>query len=1495
MNSDVELLLGYLLLTDPKLSKVRGLPSEGAVDVPALVALLRDPTVKVIDKLPLSHAIDDSNCSEISIASSLAASSSRARSLASSAAATPTKQPLRPGRSSLRIATKTVNLSSEGTDYSVAPPLDPLFVQRAISFHDSFHLTYCVSDLWILFSGLYTSPQRLRRASHDAPPRAAAYGRMIDDATFFDVQTAMRANLNLPVGDLVSLAVWMQYAYKQLLVSGNSATHFTTLPLSSQTEEETNLAASQLISFASELDIVALSLYALLKHRNNVDLQTWLIAEYSEALERPFPYKQVLSSGNLDALISEPLLINYVVRHTILLSASLLNQINTQFGFLADSTSDVVRALGTCINKLSTLANGFASRKHFVGSSLNVSLASFDTETDTSFKSTSADEPRLVRQLCTCFRCVMKIIALLVEVVGDVSVTSLLERMPFITPALASDFSSQFVRLLVYDSETKQMYDTCRKDLFAAYYQVLSRIHDVYFAPYLPLAEEVYDPISGCFSKKNAKTPGYDAHKFFLSVLSQLPMEILEEGECLTEFHMFLQEYVSIDTAGQVDLTCDVLEPYLSDYTRFSLNPYPLRYTLSLLMTVFQKYNASPEFLELGLTPLSIKEVLGQDSSRYIFQVRLQKYMQVSILRQLMRLYCQAEADTEEMNLLSVEPEVEEISFDDLNAGIVAVAGKGREKPPPCPIMVLAKMLEVVIDQITVELEVFMPIFTEFFFKPDDSSISKSLWHIYVAGSFCMASRLVSKPLSAQVDKQGMDVQCAGLYALPYCDYTETDETLARVSPMSIFSGLLIRFLSDRFGASLSSLTMTQHYKLKFTALKTLLGNLDTVVTSLGNNFFSYYLGNGFLHSWLADGHERRIDSLSQIYKLRRALAFLFPADTGIILATPLLSYFILNEAGTITGSLLRIYKHETNLTVQPFNWLIEALQKAAPNSIGTSTSRCGSLHYNASSAPIDGIEPVMIFLESIFSSVHLSDSSLRSLFSQVLELVRTILKPVRYNAATCERHALPPLMQVFSIAPELQSRHMMKQSRTRRGGSATASPSVSERSFTSSALSAQIITQKGFRGSLAVGASIAAPELNERIGFDGNLRWAVDTVNSPRHERHRSNANHGKGKPVRYEDKLVADEAAITSILPMGSGVPTGALLFSSFSFMKDPETFSDIIQACRVLTYRINSLEVLLARVGAVYEYVSNNTVTYELQTGLDTLETTGPLDMSQYWLTNLKRETAKTRPTDKEHVLVVSYFTEMVQEINVTLEQNIEMLAKYLLNTGLRPLIQRAYCPVVAQTQLQTAWSGLEIALRDIYRNLSPAYILKVANAISAAAVNAHLFILLDSGPRARTIALSDAPTLAHDFAFLKDVLIGRWLYAEEYLPEYRRLYRCAAEYGLIRNDIPGLHLTPKEVGVDYDGVVLPLAEVEARCPQLDEVIRLHGLSSAELISTSNIGYNYAMLEELDVPKNLEKDMLTHSEFVCRILNFRRYCEPGTRDFLHALRRKIQKINT
>lgn len=156
-----------------------------------------------------------------------------------------------------------------------------------------------------------------------------------------------------------------------------------------------------------------------------------------------------------------------------------------------------------------------------------------------------------------------------------------------------------------------------------------------------------------------------------------------------------------------------------------------------------------------------------------------------------------------------------------------------------------------------------------------------------------------------------------------------------------------------------------------------------------------------------------------------------------------------------------------------PFNWLItnKTLQEA--QEITDTSRRCNALHYNASSAPIDGIEPVLLFLESIFSNFHLSAACLRCLCSQILDLIRVILQPIYYNNSIVERHKLPTLMQLFSIDQALQGKNMMKQNTTKKSASLSTESSpgsiLSEKSFTSSCLSAQIISQKGYKSSLDV------------------------------------------------------------------------------------------------------------------------------------------------------------------------------------------------------------------------------------------------------------------------------------------------------------------------------------------------------------------------------------------------------------------------------------------
>lgn len=1660
-------LLGYLFKTDPKLKNVQLPENPLSVDIPGLMEMLKDPSVTTIKTLPLIQESSEMCLSvpddTTSTTGQVLVSQTTTPKILGSTLGEPSLQAISPTRlqrlnplSSTLKPNDNVTISDstsmhtlrEVSDVSTVPiaraisekPLTAFnvgttanknqhsypteFIKRVIPISRTFYLSYCVFDYWTLFSGLYTSPMRLKRVTTNEKPRAAPYIELLDEDSFKETLTAMRANLNLPAAELIAIAEWIGKIY---------------VHIHSKRMGEAEMTSSDIVTlpcFRNGLLFLLITLSQLFRRLEETDLAAWVEALCSSQLNEELPPAMLEDQS---ALISTNLLANLASRHIMLLASSLLEQLNKRFSSFFELSPVRWEKLSAEVEKLYIICKSFSVTTSFVNTSLDVS--SLEAETGlhldalsgisdmAGYKETNPGALRpekdfsqtsLSERFCLAMDAIFKILHHMSGLADDKSHLCMIDRLALFAPSTCMDFIEELIRLLVQNMDTQSFYEECDPQTLHTCWSMVDLLYKTYIQSMLLKCKQsygfvssgdnytglVFGPISdtsiltvSSVNQISTKTPGsavtrkkslrkehvlttYDSYSFFLVILKLCNFRLVQNQVSYNSILTFLREYVRILDRSEVDEVCSIIEPYLSDYTgNFHSNGYGLRYTLTIMHIVFSKYYESDDFSSLQLGPQCSKAVLSTPEAMYIYQVRLQKYLCTAVTRQLNRLYSQSEAEaidelmtcTSIRNYLSESPvdevDVIELDLNDLaeytfqqvtEEDSEAHAQKQAEKEAlkaslqlnckPNPFIILAKLFLILVDQINVDASIHLPIFSDAFFDSSimslehGSGLSTFLYNVYMSTSFCSVSRFVGMP-SPQPTKSPLGSplvkQIPGLLSESHCELaTETvvmEENAGkiRISPISIYAGLIIKFINDKVSAALVTFSQMGHShhlsnanaaspsrevhnilsspelianisKIKFQEVKEMLKYIDMAMMTLGLAFYKFYLDNKVYRIWM-DGHLCAASITQAKHSVvKKSLSFIFPPDISIILATPLLSFYITREADHISAAVKKIYDQETNLNVLPFNWLITNKTLLKAHEITDASKRCNALHYNASSAPIDGIEPVLLFLESIFSNFHLSAACLRCLCSQILDLIRVILQPIYYNNNIIEHHKIPILMQLFSIDQTLQSKNMMKQSTTKKSTSISTESSpgsiLSEKSFTSSCLSAQIISQKGYKSSLDVASSIAQPKLN-REHTKHIFSWDVDNtgqnVNSSKNEllvgkltiRRRMNSITLKARS--YANHLSPEESVISSILPMGSGVPSGALLFSSCNLTEPPRSFSDIIQLSRVFTYRVNSLEVLLARIASVYDYLSSNSVSYDTTDTVGALNTDALLDLGSYWIINTKQaQSTATKPAKDESTMLLEYFSSIVKEIRSTIMINIRLLCEYLINTGLCPLLQRAYCPVVMQTQLRTAWSGLEIALKDIYRNVIPSYIKCIAEHIAVAALNAHSFILLDSGPRARTITPSDSKILNDDLLFLKEVIIGNSLCGEEYIMEYKRLFKAAHVHGIIKSTLPNLYLSVDEVGADYMDCILKPSFVSAKAIQAEDLVCLHTLKSEKLMSMGNVEDNYMLLEQLDTPKNLTTDVITHSEYVVRVLNFRRYSEPLTREWLHKLKKSLRK---
>lgn len=1666
---DLISLLGYLFKTDPKLRNVQ-LPEDPlSIDIPGLMEMLKDPAVTTINMLPLVRAPSEM-CLSVpddmtSTKSQMIVSSTTTPKMLGSVPEESSLQAISPrhqyGQQPLSSALKpnddtcindltSVRSLQEISDVSTVPISHAIldrpghiahkttihrknihsypaeFIKRAIPINRTFYLSYCVFDYWALFSGLYTSPMRLKRIVANEKPRADPYVDLFDEDSFKEILTAMRANLNLPAADLISIASWIGHVYSYI---------------HSKRVGEAPMTRNDILAlpcFKNGLLFLLITLFQLLRRLNDDDLAAWIKTLCSSHLEEDLP---LIMLEDQSALISINLLANLASRHIMLLSSSLLEQLNKRFSSFFELSPVKWEKLNVEVEKLYIICKSFSTTTSFINTSLNVS--SLETETGLNlnalsgisdmigYKTVNPEDSRphkdfsqtsLSERLCLAMDAMFKTIQHMSDLAGDKSILSMIDRLALFASSTCVDFIEEFIRLLVQNMETQNFYEEYDHQTLYVSWKMVDLLYKTYIQSMLLKCKQTYGFVSSgddCASlvfdivsdsnndsvtvnsikqtnlkasrsiarkKKNLRKEyvlaTYDSYSFFLVIIKLCNFKLVQNQMSYNSILTFLREHVTISDRSEVDEVCSIVEPYLSDYTgNFHSNGYGLRYTLTVTHIVFSKYYESDDFLSLQLDHQCSKDVLSTPDAMYIYQVRIQKYLCTAVTRQLNRLYSQSEAEAidELMTCTSIRNylteslvdavDVVELDLNDLNDYTFQQINeednecrikKQAEKEAlreliqfnckPNPFAILAKLFFILVDQITIDASIHLPIFSDAFFDSSimvlkhGSGLSNFLYNIYISASFCSVSRFVGTPSPQRAKSppgSPLIKQIPGLFSDIYCELaTETvvmEENAGkiRVSPISIYAGLIIKFINDKISSALVTFSHMGHNhehhipdaanhsqkvrsiltspevvenlsKIKFQEVKDMLKHIDTAMMTLGLAFYQFYLDNKVYNSWI-EGHLSAASlTPAQPSVIKKALSFIFPPDIAILLATPLLSLYITKEADHIAIAVKKIYMQETNLNIVPFNWLVTNKTLREAHEITDVSERCNSLHYNASSAPIDCIEPVLLFLESIFSNFYLSTACLRCLCSQMLNLIRVILQPIYYNNSIIEYHKLPVLMQLFSINHTLQSKNMMKQSTTKKPTSISTDSnfgsSLSEKSFTSSCLSAQIISQKGYKSSLDVASSVTCSKPNSE--HTRNIfSWDVDntgqSVQPSKNElligrlviRKRTNSITLKARA--YENRLSPDESAISSILPMGSGVPSGALLFSSCKLTEVPKSFSDIIQLSRVLTYRINSLDVLIARISSVYDYLTSHSVSYDIADRTGALNNDNPLVFNTYWIINTKQaRSSTTKPSSDESAMLQEYFNGIVKEIRSTIAINIKILCEYIINTGLCPLLQRAYCPVVMQTQLRTAWSGLEIALKDIYRNVIPSYIKCIAEQIAIAALNAHSFILLDSGPRARTITPADSKILNEDLLFLKQVLIGKSLCGEEYISEYKRLFKAAYTHGVIASKLQNMYLSIDDVGTDYTDCIVNPSFIASKAIQAEDLVCLHTIQSEKLMSMGNIDDNYMLLEQLDTPKNITTDVITHSEYVVRVLNFRRYSEQTTREWLHKLKKNIKK---
>lgn len=127
-----------------------------------------------------------------------------------------------------------------------------------------------------------------------------------------------------------------------------------------------------------------------------------------------------------------------------------------------------------------------------------------------------------------------------------------------------------------------------------------------------------------------------------------------------------------------------------------------------------------------------------------------------------------------------------------------------------------------------------------------------------------------------------------------------------RVSPLSIYAGLIIKFINDKVSAALVTFSQMSHghhlsnvdatspsheahnilsspelvaslSKIRFQEVKDMLKHIDAAMITLGLAFYRFYLENNTYHTWL-EGHLRAASiTHAKPSVIKRSLSITFP------------------------------------------------------------------------------------------------------------------------------------------------------------------------------------------------------------------------------------------------------------------------------------------------------------------------------------------------------------------------------------------------------------------------------------------------------------------------------------------------------------------------------------------------------------------------------------------------------------------------------------------
>lgn len=299
----------------------------------------------------------------------------------------------------------------------------------------------------------------------------------------------------------------------------------------------------------------------------------------------------------------------------------------------------------------------------------------------------------------------------------------------------------------------------------------------------------------------------------------------------------------------------------------------------------------------------------------------------------------------------------------------------------------------------------------------------------------------------------------------------------------------------------------------------------------------------------------------------------------------------------------------------------------------------------------------------------------------------------------------------------------------------------------------------------------------------------------------------------------------------------------------------------------------------------------------------------------------------PSPKEHASLVpsmcdiaaDYYEQFSSRIRDAIVALINFIAKYTIYSGFRPLFQRAYCPAPSVARLSSVWGALQETLGHSISGLCPKHAKYFMACFGRHAAWVTAFLLLDSGPRTRMYRHADVLLFTKDLEVLAQVIQGAVFMKDGVINEYRRLSVLIGDAGCLtqfadmtKSTIPSEAATPGTGAQDEEAnlrnsvrirqkhqledadEVVNSSEVSSLLSRAQTLIDLHSMHTMDLLHTCyDPMQNNDILRSLDCESVLGEGLLSQSEMVVRIMNFRRYTEPEAHALLHRMKKRWNEI--